>query len=103
MRNAFLPLSLVMAAVAPTHLPLAFSQVVSKLALVGVPIDPGETTVTVLLVFCELALVIVSLLIPPAAFALPQALTKVSLILRTILPSVLSIPVRVPIAVHSFV
>jgi hypothetical protein len=59
--------------------------------------------VTVLLVFFKLALVIVSLFIPPGAFALPQALAKVAFILRTILPSVLSIPVRVPVAVHSFV
>lgn len=103
MRNAFLPLALVVAPVVPAHLSLSVSEVVPELSSVYVAVRPLKASLSVLLVLRKAAFVVIALRACPGALSLSQSLHELSFVGRAVLPAILSWTVGVTVAIRAVI
>ena len=101
------PLALVNWAIYPPHLPIAMPFVFEVVTLVCVSRLPNKCPKAMLLVILVLSLILVASMVlrilPPLTFPMLESIQKVSLIYASIVPSVLSESLRLPISILAWI
>ena len=93
------PLAFVDTSIAPEHLSMPLSHILTKLPLKKIPIHPFELSYPILSIRTIISLILISILTDPMPITLSHSLLEISLIIRSILPYIFSFPMRLAILI----
>jgi hypothetical protein len=105
MLNTIQPLSFVIAAVTPIHLPEVVSKLFLIISLIYVATSPGKYPIPMLFIFQILALVFIAISRSffPHAVTLSQAVSESSLEIASICPVIFTIAMGFSLGIFSFI